>query len=74
MVHCQPDPNNPYEVTGKAVKVVDGDRTVGHVPRELAPIFFDLLVSGSRIKAEVIGKRQNTRNRGLEIPVKYILY
>ena len=48
-------------------------KTVGHVAKEIAPTFRELLAVGKSITATVIGGRQNARGRGLEIPVTYKL-
>ena len=42
---------------------------VGHVPRDLSKRFSEMLSAGKKIYAVVVGKRENKRKRGLEVPV-----
>ena len=69
---CDIETGNPYDQY--AIRIIHGsDLTVGHAPRELSRYFSGLINAGRKIKVEVTGNRENRRNRGLEIPARYIL-
>ena len=67
----------PHNVVDQlAVSVVRSGRIVGHVPFNLAPIFFHFLKrSFNKGTAEITGEKVNRGGGyGLEVPCKYRLY
>ena len=53
-----------------AMKVVRGNETVGHLPREFSRIAWYFLARSGQISVEVIGRRQHCKQLcgGMEIP------
>ena len=45
--------------------------TVGHIPHEISKACSYSLLAGGSIYGTVIGKRENKRGNGLEVPVEY---
>ena len=66
---CEREPNNPRDK--HAVKVVKNTETVGHVPRAISPYMTYILANGGEVTVKVIGKRENARGNGLEVPGLY---
>ena len=60
--------NNPMDK--HAVKVVKGDETVSHLPREFSQIAWYFLGRSGEISVEVIGRRRHCKQLcgGMEIP------
>ena len=60
--------NNPMDKHG--VKVVKGDKTVGHLPREFSRIAWYFLGRSGEISVEVIGRRRHCKQLcgGMEVP------
>ena len=60
--------NNPIDKL--AVKVVKGNETVGHLPREFFGIVWYFLARSGEISVEVISRRRHCEQlcRGMEIP------
>ena len=56
-----------------AVAACKHGEIVGHIPRIISKPCFYALLGGAQIEATVTGARQNTRQKGLEIPVKYLV-
>ena len=70
MLLVRKEPANSHD--GRAVAIVTSERTVvGHVPREIANIFWCFLGRGGNITCEVTGHRR--RGNGLEVPCQYRL-
>lgn len=63
------EPENPYDLY--AVAIVKDGKTVGHIPKEHSKHCTVALLAGGSISCEVKGKRENKRNRGLEVPCRY---
>ena len=71
--NCFQDVGNQYDV--HAVKVVNGSGiTIRHVPREMAQYFHEKLQVGRLVTVEVIGKRENKRRCGLEVPGLFMIF
>ena len=60
--------DNPMDI--QAVKVVEGNETVGHLPREFSRIARYFLACRGEISVQVIGRRGHCKQvcRGMEIP------
>ena len=60
--------NNPMDKHG--VKVVKGDKTVGHLPREFSRVAWYFLGRSGEISVEVIGRRRHCKQLcgGMEVP------
>ena len=71
LLECRREATNRYDRW--AVAVYRCERIVGHVPRDLSRQFTAHLTAGRKISAQVIGKRENKRRRGLEVPVIYTI-
>ena len=68
-LNCRREINNPHDRW--AVVVCKDQTIVGHVPRDLSKRFSEMLSAEKAIYAVVVGKRENKRKRGLEVPVIY---
>ena len=67
---AQKDPTNSHD--RRAVAIVTPERAVvGHVPREIAKLFWYFLGHGGNITCEVTGHRR--RSNGLEVPLERVL-
>lgn len=65
------EPENPHD--RYAVAAYKDEKIVGHIPRTISKPCFFAILAGAKLKATVSGARQNTRNNGLEVPVKYFV-
>ena len=68
-LNCRRYRGNPVDPT--AIGVFKGATLVGHVPREVKEELLVALRQGSVITATITGPRENSRHRGLEVPVVY---
>ena len=69
MVLCERELNNQYDQ--HAVRLIVDGRTVGHVPREISRACSYILTAGGSMYGVVTGGRENRRQNGLEVPIKY---
>ena len=70
ILDCVPDPTNEFDPN--AVRVIkSGKRSC--TPQEKWSLVCLMKKKGRAVNVEVMGKRQNARNRGLEIPCVYML-
>ena len=71
-MRCEREPGNAHDPR-YAVRVIKDQRTVGHIPRDVSKTCTFILLSGGLITAKIIGRHQNKRRNGLEIPCIYIV-
>ena len=71
-VRCEREPENVHD-PAYAVRLTKGQMTIGHIPRDLSKTCTFIILSGGVITAKVIGRHQNKRNNGLEIPCIYLV-
>ena len=62
MLPCEREPTNTHDIN--AVVVTKNGKIVGHIPLHISKLCSYILLSGGKIIAEVIGKRENRRNNG----------
>ena len=68
-LECSREPDNQHDP--HAVAAFKQEMVVGHIPRSISMPCSYALLAGATIEATVIGKRENKRKNGLEVPVEY---
>ena len=63
---CKKKPDNQHDKY--AVKVLKDGEIVGHIPRPFSKTCTLILLSGGCMKVCILGKRENKRGEGLEVP------